>query len=168
MTLRLSLPVLAALASYGASPAPAAEDCPTATQTVQQASDQVDELKHRETSLRTQIQTASSSLAYPALVSLLEAQLATKQSLIAAWEIIAVTTRAHPTCWPPGMADTVGSGAARFAAETRRSLEEERSLDRRAPRSYRRGRPQDQQHSLCRAELTARILAEFGANQTTA
>ena len=126
MTLRLSLPVLAALATfYGASPVHAAEDCPTATQTVQQASDQVDELKHRETSLRTQIQTASSSLAYPALVSLLEAQLATKQSLIAAWEIIAATTRAHPTCWPPGMADTVGSGAARFAAETRRSLEED-------------------------------------------
>ena len=126
MTLRLSLPVLAALASfYGASPVQAAEDCPTATQTVQQASDQVDELKHRETSLRTQIQTASSSLAYPALVSLLEAQLATKQSLIAAWEIIAATTRAHPTCWPPGMADTVGSGAAKFAADTRRSLEED-------------------------------------------
>jgi len=126
MTLRLmSLPALAALASfYGASPAQA-EACPTATQTVQQASDQVDELKHRETSLRTQIQTASSSLAYPALVILLEAQLATKQSLIAAWDIIAATTRAHPTCWPPGMADTVGSGAARFAAETRRSLEED-------------------------------------------
>ena len=129
MTLRLSLPVLAALASFGgASPVQAAEDCSTATQTVQQASDQVDDLKHRETSLRAQIQTASSSLAYPALVSLLEAQLATKQSLIAAWEIIAATTRAHPTCWPPGMADTVGSGAAKFAADTRRSLEEDTRL----------------------------------------
>ena len=104
-------------------PVHAAEDCPTATQIVQQASEQVDELKPRQTSLWTQIQTASSSLAYPALVSLLEAQLATKQSLIAAWDIIAATTRAHPTCWPPGMAGTVGSAAAKFAAETRRSLE---------------------------------------------
>lgn len=134
MTIRSCVLALAALLACAAGPRPAsaAEDCDIATKIVQQATDQVEDLKHRETSTRTQIEAASNSLSYLTVASLLESQLATHHALAAVWDIIAATTRAHPHCWPPGMAATVGSAAVGFAADSRRSIDRDTLMRDRA------------------------------------
>ena len=117
---RLALLVVAVLCRPAA-----ADDCQTATDLVQIAADQVEELKYRETSTRQQIEAASANLAFATVTSLLEAQIDTQRALVAAWDSIVHTTRTRASCWPPGMAARVGTRAERLAADARELIEQE-------------------------------------------